>query len=85
MDLLVTENRPETCSNLGLECGTCMRKAASSVAAICHGLDSHGLLQIFLGMYPSTACHPMAPTFESAYREATTSECTPILTTAAAA
>ena len=85
MDLLVSENRPETCSNLGLDCGTCMRNAASSVAGICHGLDSQGLIRIFFGMYPSQACHPMAPVFESSYREATTCECEPVLASAAAA
>ena len=85
MDLLVIENGPKTCLNVGLDCGTCMRKAASSVAAICDGLNSQGLIRIFFGMYPSQACHPMAPVFESAYREATTCECEPVLASAAAA
>ncbi len=85
MDLLVVENRPETCLNVGLDCGTCMRKAASSVAAICEGLSSQGLIRIFFEMYPSQACHPMAPVFESSYREATTCECEPVLASAAAA
>jgi len=85
MDLLVSENQPETCLNVGLDCGTCMRKAAASVGAICDGLNSQGLMRIFFEMYPSQGCHPMAPVFESAYREATTCECEPVLASAAAA
>lgn len=85
MDQLVTENRPETCSNLGLDCSTCMRKAAMSVASICPGLNAQGLIRIFLDMYPSQACHAMAPVFESSFREATTCECEPALASAAAA
>ena len=85
MDLLVSENRPETCSNVGLDCGTCMRNAASSVAEICGGLNPQGLIRIFFEMYPSQACHVMAPVFECAYLEATTCECEPVLASAAAA
>lgn len=70
MDLLATENRPETCSALGLECGSCIRKAASSVAGICGGLESQGLRRVFLQLYPSQGCRPMAQTFESAYQDA---------------
>jgi hypothetical protein len=82
MDQLLTENRPETCLALGLDCGTCMRKSASSVARICHGLESHGIQQLFLQLYPSAACRPMAQTFELAYRESSNTAI-PILTTVA--
>ena len=79
MDSYVTENRPETCSNLGLDCRTCVRHAASSVASICQTIESQGLFQIFLSMYPSEACHPMAGMFEAEYQEAATPECFPAL------
>jgi hypothetical protein len=69
MDTLLSENRPETCGALGLECGSCTRRAASSVARICTGLPSHGLQQLFLQLFPSPGCRPMAATFELAYRE----------------
>jgi len=69
MDLWLTENRPETCAALGLDCGTCMRKSAASVARICVGLESQGVQQLFLQLYPSIGCRPMAPAFELAYRE----------------
>jgi len=84
MDLLVTDHRPETCSTLGLECGSCMRKAAASVAQICGGLDGHAIQQIFLQLYPSTGCRPMASTFESVYRELST-PLKPVLAVATAA
>ena len=83
MDLLLTENRPETCAALGLECGTCVRKGAASVARICVGLESSGIQQLFLQLYPSVGCRVMAPTFEMAYRE--TSAATAMRATAFAA
>jgi len=85
MDSYVTENRPETCSNLGLDCRTCVRHAASSVASICQTIESQGLFQIFLSMYPSAGCHPMALTFEAEYQEATAPESLPALVAVASA
>jgi hypothetical protein len=85
MDLLVMENWPESCSALGLDCGSCTRKAASSVASICGGLDPQGLKQIFFQLYSSPGCHPMAPAFELAYQEATTPITLVALANAAAA
>jgi hypothetical protein len=85
MNLLATENRPETCSTLGLDCGACMRSAASSVASICGAMDPQGLRQMFFELYPSPGCRPMAQAFELAYRDATTPAAGPILATAAAA
>lgn len=72
MDLL-PENSPETCSNIGLDCGTCVHRSAASVAAICRGLDSAGLEQIFFQLYPSSGCRAMAPIFAMAYQE-----CSPV-------
>jgi hypothetical protein len=85
MDLLAIENRPETCSALGLDCGSCTRKAASSVASICGGLDPQGLKQIFFQLYSSPGCRPMAQSFELAYQEATAPIAIAALATAAAA
>lgn len=69
MDPLSTENRPETCLALGLDCNTCMRKAAGSVARICGSLDQSGVQKVFLELFPSSGCRPMASTFEVAYRQ----------------
>ena len=84
MDLLATENGPESCSALGLECGSCIRKAASSVAGICGGLEPQGLRRVFLQLYPSPGRRPMAQTFELAYQDAA-SVGIPALASAAAA
>ena len=85
MDLLANENWPESCSTLGLDCGTCTRKAASSVASICGGLDPQGIKQIFFQLYPSPGCRPMAHAFEMAYRESSNTQKTVIKFTTAAA
>jgi hypothetical protein len=85
MDLLMDDNQPESCSRLGLDCGTCMRNAASSVASICRGMNSEGLRQIFFQMYPSAGCRPMEHVFHATYWEATAALGEPVLATAAAA
>ena len=68
MDLL-TENSPETCSSLGLDCGTCIHQAAAMVAKICRTAEPQGIQRIFFQLYPSAGCRPMAHAFELAYRE----------------
>jgi hypothetical protein len=85
MDLFANENCPESCSTLGLDCDTCTRKAASSVASICGGLDPQGLKQVFCQLYSSPGCRPMAQVFELAYHEATAPIQIAALATAAAA
>lgn len=84
MELLFGENNPEMCQSLGLDCGTCIRKAAGSVAKICYGLDSRGTQQIFFQLFPSPGCQPMSHAFELAYREGQRSVM-PIRTSAVAA
>jgi hypothetical protein len=70
MDLL-DDNRPETCATLGLKCGSCIRDAAANVAGICRGLETGGgVQQIFIQLFPSPGCRPMARAFELAYLEA---------------
>ena len=83
MDLL-TENSPESCLSLGLDCGTCIHQAATTVAKI-SCLDHHRVQQIFFMLYPSPACRAMAPAFELAYREASTAHMTLVKFTSAAA
>ena len=83
MDLLI-ENSPETCSSLGLDCGTCIHQSAATVARISR-LEPHGVQQIFFQLYPSPGCRPMAHAFETAYRESSNSQKTVIKFTTAAA
>ena len=85
MDSFATENCPESCSTLGLDCDTCTRKAASSVASICGGLEPQGLRQVFFQLYSSPGCRPMVQAFELAYQEATAPIALAALATAAAA
>ena len=68
MDPLL-ENSPESCSNMGLDCGTCIHRSAASLSAICLGLESAGVQQIFFQLYPSRGCHAMAEAFALAYQE----------------
>ncbi len=67
---LVTENRPETCSSLGLDCGTCIERSASTTAVICPDLQPAGVHRVFFQVYVSPACHPMAHAFMRAYEDA---------------
>jgi hypothetical protein len=67
---LVTENRPETCLTLGLECGTCIQRCASTTAAICQDLQPASVHRMFYQLYPSSGCHPMAHAFARAYDDA---------------
>jgi hypothetical protein len=66
MDFL-TENRPETCSSLGLECGACIQRCAATTAAICPALDHSAVHRMFFQLYPSPGCHNMAHAFMRAY------------------
>jgi hypothetical protein len=79
MDYLLDENRPETCTALGLDCRTCMHKSATSVAHVCHGLESAGVQRIFARLYTSSGCAHMAGVFEAAYMEASNPVRKPVL------
>ncbi|HLG98055.1 MAG TPA: hypothetical protein VKX49_17195 [Bryobacteraceae bacterium] len=68
MDLLL-ENSPESCSKIGLDCGSCIHRGAASVASVCRELEPGAIRQIFLQMYPSPSCHAMAEVFALAYQE----------------
>lgn len=81
---LVAEHSPETCSNVGLDCGTCIHRAAASVASICPSLAPAGVQQIFFQLYSSRGCHAMADVFALAYQESSTAQ-TPALAFASAA
>ena len=83
MELLV-ENSPETCSSLGLDCGTCIHQAAATVAKISR-LEPNGVLKIFFQLYPSPGCRSMAHAFEMAYRECSNTHKTVVKFTSAAA
>ncbi len=81
MDYLLDENRPETCMALGLDCRTCIQKSASSVAHVCQGLEPSGIRRIFVQLYTSAGCAPMAGAFEAAYLETASPVRKPMLVT----
>ena len=69
MDPLQTEYDPKICAKLGLDCGTCTREAARHLARVCGGLAPQNLHRIFVQLYPSPGCQPMARNFVVAYAE----------------
>lgn len=68
MDLW-SENNPEACAAVGLDCGTCIHQAADRMAQICPGIAPAQLQRVFFQLFQSAACHPMAEAFTAAYRE----------------
>ena len=79
MDYLLDENRPETCTSLGLDCRTCIQKSASCVAHVCYGMESADIQRIFARLYTSPGCAPMAEAFAAAYLEVSTPSRKPVL------
>ena len=71
MDLL-TENGPEFCSSVGLDCDSCIQRCAATTASVCQDLQPYGAHRVFFQLYPSPGCHPMAQAFVEAYQDAVT-------------
>jgi hypothetical protein len=71
MDLF-SEIGPEFCSNVGLDCDSCIQRCASTTAAVCQDLQAYGAHRVFFQLYQAPACHPMAEAFVQAYQDAVT-------------
>jgi len=71
MDLF-TENQPESCARVGLDCDGCVQRSASTTATVCQDLLPSGAHRVFFQLYSSPACHPMAEAFVAAYQDAVT-------------
>jgi hypothetical protein len=84
MDLL-NEIGPEFCSKTGLDCDSCVQRCASTTAAVCQDLQPYGAHRVFLQLYPSPACHPMAAAFVEAYQDAVAPSIPPAITMTRAA
>lgn len=69
MNFLFDENRPESCLQVGLDCGTCIQRSAAATAKVCAGLGPANIQQVFFQLYPSGGCSPMADVFVSIYLE----------------
>ena len=69
MDLF-NEIGPEFCASVGLDCASCVARCAANTAAVCKTLQPYGAERVFFQLYPSAACHRMAPAFVEAYQDA---------------
>jgi hypothetical protein len=70
MNPLSNDNIPQICSEVGLTCENCTAETARNVAAVCKGLPSKMVAQLFVQIYPNSACAPMHRRFAAHYQEA---------------
>jgi hypothetical protein len=71
MNPLSNDNIPQICSEVGLTCAICTAETARNLAAVCKGLPGKMVAQLFVQIYPNSACAPMHRTFAAHYQEAT--------------
>lgn len=64
------DNIPQICSEVGLTCNDCTAETARHLAAVCKGLPGKMVAQLFVQIYPNSACAPMHRSFAAHYREA---------------
>jgi hypothetical protein len=70
MNPLSNDNIPQICSEVGLTCETCTADSARNLAAVCKGLPGKMVAQLFVQIYPNSACAPMHRRFAAHYQEA---------------
>ena len=66
----LNDNIPQLCSEVGLTCESCTADTARHLAAVCKGLNGQMVAQLFVQIYPNSACAPMHRRFAAHYREA---------------
>ncbi len=64
------EQVPGICQQVGLSCKSCTEDSAASLAAVCKGLRTKAVVQLFHQIYPHSACAPMSSHFAKSYRAA---------------
>ena len=64
------EQVPGICREVGLSCKRCTEDSAASVAAVCKGLRTKAVVQLFHQIYPVSACATMSSHFARSYRAA---------------
>ena len=67
---VMSENRPHTCYQVGLNCRDCTAESARQVAQACKGLRGGMIGQLFVQIYSDPACAPMHSHFAASYRDA---------------
>ena len=70
MNSLNNDNIPQICSEVGLTCESCTAETARHLAAVCKGLPGKMVAQLFVQIYPNSACAPMHRRFAAHYQEA---------------
>jgi hypothetical protein len=71
------DSYPQLCQEVGLTCTSCTSTTAQELAAVCKGLVGKMVGQMFVQIYPSSACAPMHSFFAAAYKEASSVPVTP--------
>ncbi len=70
MNPLSNDNIPHICTEVGLTCESCTAETARHLAAVCKGLPGKMIAQLFVQIYPNSACAPMHRRFAAHYQEA---------------
>ena len=70
MDTSAANNYPQLCFDIGLTCEVCTAHSARELAKCCKGLRGKMIGQLFVQLYPASACAPMHAHFSDCYREA---------------
>jgi hypothetical protein len=65
---------PRLCLEVGLTCEVCTEASAVQLANVCKGLRGKMIGQMFVQIYPNSACAPMHSYFAEAYRAASARE-----------
>jgi hypothetical protein len=68
MDTFVTNTYPQICFEVGLTCKVCTSASARQLAQVCKGLRGKMIGQLFVQLYPNSACAPMHAHFADCYR-----------------
>jgi hypothetical protein len=68
MDFSAANNYPQLCYEVGLSCKSCTAESARQLARVCKGLKGKMIGQLFVQIYPNSACAPMHAHFAEAYR-----------------
>ena len=72
MDVSLTNNYPGLCFEVGLSCQACTAASARQLAQVCKGLRGKMIGQLFVQIYPNSACAPMHAHFAESYRASAT-------------
>ena len=83
-----SDNYPQLCSEVGLTCESCTSETARQLARVCKGLRGNMISQLFVQIYPQSACARMHGHFTASYHLSSTPhselETTPIAVAAVA-